>query len=268
MKPLVTIRRIGTAQRECLPLRDMTDCLLQAYDCVARRAYQKFVSRGGQPGGELDDWLDAERELLGNLSVNLEDGGDFLSALASLPGLKSEEVDIGIDPHWLVILGHHHAPGESAVLDELDTDFDQVADWVSTIHRDARTLRISCRGVKTPSAFAARLVPPSLASQVGANSELAVVVDGAGANPEGGSSRSQFAAGKGGGREPSRSLTSQAAGQESSAENGPDPCHRSAASQLFCALELPAEIDPSRCLAILANGLLGIRMPKRKSSAH
>jgi HSP20 family molecular chaperone IbpA len=268
MKPFVTIRRIGAAQRECLPLRDMTDCLLQAYDCVARRAYQKFVSRGGKPGGELDDWLDAERELLGNLSVNLEDGGEFLSALASLPGLKSEEVDIGIDPHWLVILGHRHTPGESAILDELESDFEQVAAWVSTIHRDARTLRISCRGAKTPSALAARLVPPSTASEVGANSELAVVVGGPGANPDGGPSESKFAAGKGGGREPSRSHNSPGAWQQSSAENGPEPCHRNAASQLFCALELPAEIDPSRCMAILANGLLGIRMPKRKSSAH
>ena len=109
MKPFITIRRIGTEQRECLPLRDMTDCLLQAYDCVARRAYQKFVSRGAHPGGELEDWLNAERELLGNLPVNLEDGGESLSALASLPGLSSEEVNVGIDPRWLVILGHHQA---------------------------------------------------------------------------------------------------------------------------------------------------------------
>jgi Protein of unknown function (DUF2934) len=31
---------------------------------VQRRAYQIYVSRNRQPGHELDDWLQAERELL------------------------------------------------------------------------------------------------------------------------------------------------------------------------------------------------------------
>lgn len=32
-------------------------------DKIARRAYEIFTSRGGKPGKELDDWLQAEREL-------------------------------------------------------------------------------------------------------------------------------------------------------------------------------------------------------------
>jgi hypothetical protein len=30
---------------------------------VARRAYELFLSRGGQHGGDVDDWLEAERQL-------------------------------------------------------------------------------------------------------------------------------------------------------------------------------------------------------------
>jgi DUF2934 family protein len=30
---------------------------------IAERAYELYVSRGGQGGRELDDWLEAEREL-------------------------------------------------------------------------------------------------------------------------------------------------------------------------------------------------------------
>jgi hypothetical protein len=30
---------------------------------IRRRAYEIYLERGGQPGGELDDWLQAEREL-------------------------------------------------------------------------------------------------------------------------------------------------------------------------------------------------------------
>jgi len=30
---------------------------------VARRAYDRYLARGCEPGHALDDWLDAEREL-------------------------------------------------------------------------------------------------------------------------------------------------------------------------------------------------------------
>ena len=32
---------------------------------IAQRAYEIFVARGGEPGHEIDDWLQAESELLG-----------------------------------------------------------------------------------------------------------------------------------------------------------------------------------------------------------
>ena len=33
---------------------------------VAHRAYELFQTRGGEPGHDLDDWLQAERELSGD----------------------------------------------------------------------------------------------------------------------------------------------------------------------------------------------------------
>lgn len=32
-------------------------------DKIAQRAFEIFKSRGGKPGREIDDWLQAEREL-------------------------------------------------------------------------------------------------------------------------------------------------------------------------------------------------------------
>jgi len=34
------------------------------YDQIQARAYEVFLRRGGTPGDELQDWLQAERELL------------------------------------------------------------------------------------------------------------------------------------------------------------------------------------------------------------
>jgi hypothetical protein len=33
-------------------------------EAIAKRAYELFLARGGQNGHDLDDWLQAERELL------------------------------------------------------------------------------------------------------------------------------------------------------------------------------------------------------------
>ena len=41
-------------------------------DDVARRAYELFQARGGEPGHELENWLEAEREL-GQSSSDLKE---------------------------------------------------------------------------------------------------------------------------------------------------------------------------------------------------
>ncbi len=48
--------------REFVPLSDLTETLLCAYDGVARAAYQKFMDRGARVGGELEDcWRPSKR---------------------------------------------------------------------------------------------------------------------------------------------------------------------------------------------------------------
>jgi HSP20 family molecular chaperone IbpA len=262
VKPIITIQRKVDSRRECLPLRDMADCLLQAYDGVARRAYKKFLLRGGTPGGELDDWLNAEHELLGNLAVDVEDGGIFVSALASLPGLTSEDVDVGIDPRWLVILGRHSA-ADRAERDEQRVDDDQIAEWASVIHSDARTLQFHSR--RTRSSMMRRT---GEGTAVGSNSTGAQAAESADSearekDSKDGTPNPQTAARKGEAEEITRREDGldrrRGIWREPDAESeepvGP--------TQLFCILELPTEVDPTRCVAVLANGLLGVRMPKR-----
>ena len=43
-------------------------------DEIAERAYQIFLARGGEPGHDLDDWLQAESELLRENAVRGPDG--------------------------------------------------------------------------------------------------------------------------------------------------------------------------------------------------
>ena len=41
---------------------------------IRRRAYEIYLERGEQPGRELDDWLQAERELKRGMFMNQEGG--------------------------------------------------------------------------------------------------------------------------------------------------------------------------------------------------
>ncbi len=50
-----------TTQRETR----QSETRMPSGDDVAHRAYELFQMRGGEPGHDLDDWLQAERELSG-----------------------------------------------------------------------------------------------------------------------------------------------------------------------------------------------------------
>jgi len=51
-----------------MPLRRRSDSQPPRRDplteAIARRAYELFLERGGEDGHDVDDWLQAERELL------------------------------------------------------------------------------------------------------------------------------------------------------------------------------------------------------------
>jgi HSP20 family molecular chaperone IbpA len=220
-------------QRECVTLRDMTDCLFQAYDCVARRAYEIFLERGGKSGGELDDWLNAERELLGSLPVDLAESDDYVSALASLPGLSGAEIEIGIDPRWMVILGRRAGENDGG---EDHPDLHRVAEFSRAVSADARTLRMAtpraAPSPDEPKLDAANSAATPSGSVTPAVAPVGDVAD-AGKGRDGWTERSamRFA-------------------------------HWGSPSKLFCVVELPAVVDPERSVAVLANGILGVRMPK------
>ncbi|MGB0035815.1 MAG: DUF2934 domain-containing protein [Candidatus Acidiferrales bacterium] len=182
--------RGGIAHRECIAMRDLTECLLQAYDSVADRAYRKYLNRGAEPGRELDDWLSAEREMQHELDVDISESESVVTVLASVPGFLGDEIDIGVESGWLIILG-----------------------------RRSRTARPGD--------------PENGSSLVGAK---------------------HAAPGKGAWhrRVPSPRSDNPA--------NGPAPPQIEC---IFSVIPLPADVDPTRCNAVLADGLLGIRMPKR-----
>ncbi|HEY4950566.1 MAG TPA: hypothetical protein VIH88_09555 [Candidatus Acidoferrales bacterium] len=83
----------------------MSDCLLAVYDEVSRRAVQRCIVRGTQEGSDREDWKAAEDDLFARISVDFEESGGNLYALASLPGCAGTEITVAVDECWLLICG-------------------------------------------------------------------------------------------------------------------------------------------------------------------
>jgi HSP20 family molecular chaperone IbpA len=185
--------------RERVVFADLTDCLLSAYDGVARLAYRKFALRStGIAGNELEDWLDAESELLGQMDVSISNSGDFVSVLASVPGYRGAQISVGLESRWILILARS-ATDARVDMPQMVHSFDPLH---APPHIDAESLSTLC-------AHAAR----------------------------------------------EQSFTRIK-------ESG------TPAANLFCISELPAEVEPASCEAIVSNGLLGIRIAKVRAIAR
>jgi HSP20 family molecular chaperone IbpA len=219
--------------RECLVLTDPTDCLLDAYDCVALRAYENYLAHGPRPGGELEDWLSAERQLLLGFQIDLHETEEFIYALASVPGATASQVSVGIESRWMVILVRQ--PARSFGREDCRA-------------RDSITIERALRE----------------AAQPGASPWPAKVVA---KEKDGGPARQKCPA----------SLASGAVRANSAAQQGtvapresvipPPAVSDDRRAQSVCVLGLPAAVDSARSIAVLADGLLGIRMAKTHPSS-
>jgi len=89
------------------------DRIEQAYDAIARRAFEIFDNNGKWFGRELDDWLKAESELFHPVHLEIAESDDNMTVRAEVPGFSAKEIEINVEPRRLMISGKHVAQEES-----------------------------------------------------------------------------------------------------------------------------------------------------------
>lgn len=103
----VNVQRIREA-RQPRPLLQETIDLLNG---VQRRAYELFERRGGAPGNEIGDWLQAEREIFQVPRIELsENDGEFQLQVA-VPGFDAKDLRVAALPDVVIVEGetaHQH----------------------------------------------------------------------------------------------------------------------------------------------------------------
>jgi len=76
--------------------------ILKRIEDVRRRAHQFFEERQ-QHGSALDDWVKAEREILGLAPTELRDTKGAYQAEVALPGFATENVSVTVTPDHLIV---------------------------------------------------------------------------------------------------------------------------------------------------------------------
>lgn len=72
-------------------------------DRVMRRAYDLFLANGSRFGGDWEDWLTAERELVWKPSIELKEMDNEFKLKIAIPGVDPKDVDIEVTPEDLLI---------------------------------------------------------------------------------------------------------------------------------------------------------------------
>ena len=72
---------------------------------IGKRAFELFESRGRQFGNSFEDWLRAESELIRRVPIEIKEINNNLEVRAEVPGFKSEELKVLVEPRRITISG-------------------------------------------------------------------------------------------------------------------------------------------------------------------
>jgi len=72
-------------------------------DSIRKRAYSLFQKRDGWSGSDVDDWLQAERDVVWSPASELMEDENELRARIAMPGFDAKDIQVSATPDALVI---------------------------------------------------------------------------------------------------------------------------------------------------------------------
>jgi HSP20 family protein len=91
----------------------LTEHIRELYERIAFRASEIFEDRGRLAGWDQANWYQAEREFLHPLLINISESPEALVLLAEVPGFKSNDLEIHVEPRRVTITGKREAAYEA-----------------------------------------------------------------------------------------------------------------------------------------------------------
>lgn len=103
----VTIQKTAQAG----PIRPGFDVLTKHFDAIRRKAYELFEARRSEHGGDVDDWLNAERHVLDALAAEFTETDGACKAEVKLPGFEAGDVTVSASSNEIVIHARRETDG-------------------------------------------------------------------------------------------------------------------------------------------------------------
>src|SRR3984893_7993900 len=98
----VQVNRIQPEGESVLLLKQQVDAL---YREIGRRAFERFLARGGLHGYDRQDWIDAERSLVFAPPAELvEEDAEFKIRIA-VPGIEPSQIRVSVLPRTVIVDG-------------------------------------------------------------------------------------------------------------------------------------------------------------------
>lgn len=89
------------------------DEVAQLHEMIRRRAFEMFESRGDSFFGEMDDWLNAERELSLQPKLEMRRSDGRFEIEADLQGMDPKDLDVKVTGQDVLITAHRHEAPET-----------------------------------------------------------------------------------------------------------------------------------------------------------
>ncbi len=113
MKHSTAVQRAPhAAQLRLVSTDQIVDRVNTTLNTVARRAFEIFEHNGRRLGHDLEDWFQAERELLCPVSLDISETDSALTVELEVPGFREQDIQIGVEPRRLTVTGKREAREE------------------------------------------------------------------------------------------------------------------------------------------------------------
>src|SRR5439155_4873838 len=91
---------------------DLFAHMQRLHDSVARRAFEIFESNGRSFGRDLENWLQAESEVLHLVHVDVAESDEDLTVRAEIPCFNAEQLEVSMEPRRVTIAGKRESHAE------------------------------------------------------------------------------------------------------------------------------------------------------------
>ena len=113
----------------------IVDEIMRRQEMITQRAFDLFMNHAGQFSAELDDWLQAERELFPQPSIEVRKTNNHFEIDAALPGVDPKKVDVKVTAEDVLITAERQAAGAEPVsASAAGTTPDEKVQYFRSIH--------------------------------------------------------------------------------------------------------------------------------------